>query len=44
MPMLLVNNPQGQGFQGQPQRQQTPSVPQVNQQVRPPTPYTFNQQ
>ena len=45
MPMLMVNNPQHQqGFQGQPQRQQTPLVPQVNQQVRPPTPQTFNQQ
>ena len=43
-PMLMVNNPQGQCFQGQPQSQQTPSVPQVNQQVRPPTPHTFNQQ
>ena len=38
-PTLMVNNPQyRQGFHGQPQRQQTPSVPQVNQQVRPPTP------
>ena len=40
----MVNNPRYQGFQGQPQRQQTPSVPQVSQQVRPPTPQTFNQQ
>ena len=43
-PMLTVSNSQGQGFQDQPKRQQTPSVPQVNQQVRPPTPHTFNQQ
>ena len=45
MLMLMVNNLQyQQGFQCQPQRQQTPLVPQVNQQVRPPTPQTFNQQ
>ena len=44
IPMLMINNPQYQGFQGQPQRQQTPLVPQVKQQIRSPTPQTFNQQ
>ena len=45
MPMLMVNNPQyRQNFQGQPQRQPTPPVPNVNQQVKPPTPQNFNQQ
>ena len=44
-PMLMVNNPQyRQSFQGQPQRQPTPLVPHVPQQVRPPTPQTVNQQ
>ena len=44
-PMLMVKNPQyRQSFQGQPQRQPTPLVPHVHQQVRPPTPQTFNQQ
>ena len=43
--MLMVNNLQyQQGLQGQPQRQPVPLVPQVNKQVRPPTPQTFNQQ
>ena len=41
-PTLMVNNLQG--LQGQPQRQPVPLVQQVNQQVRPPTPQTFNQQ
>ena len=41
----MVNNPQyQQGLQGQPQRQPVPLVQQVNQQVRPPTPQTVNQQ
>ena len=45
MPMLMVNNPQyRQNFQGQHQRQPTPPVPHVHQQVRPSTPPTFNQQ
>ena len=44
-PTLMVNNPQyRQSFQGQPRRQPTAPVPHVNQQVRPPTPQTFNQQ
>ena len=44
-PMLMVNNLQyQQGLQGQPQRQPDQLVQQVNQQVRPPTPQTFNQQ
>ena len=44
-PMLMVNNTQyQQGLQGQPKRQPVPPVQQVNQQVRPPTPQTFNQQ
>ena len=43
--MLMVNNLQyRQSFQGQPQRQPTPLTPHVHQQVRPPTPQTFNQQ
>ena len=33
-----------QGLQGQPKRQPVPPVQQVNQQVRPLTPQTFNQQ
>ena len=41
----MVNNLQyQQGFQDQAQRQPAPPVQQVNQQVRPPTPQTFNQQ
>ena len=44
MSTLMVNNTQyQQGFQGQLQRQPTPPLPQVNQQVRPLTPQTFNQ-
>ena len=44
-PMLMVNNLQyQQGLQGQSQRKPPPPVQQVNQQVRPPTPQTFNQQ
>ena len=44
-PTLMVNNLQyQQGPQGQPLRQPVPLVQQVNQQVRPPTPQTFNQQ
>ena len=44
-PLLMVNNPQyQQGLQGQLQRQLVPLVQQINQQVRPPTPQTFNQQ
>ena len=40
--MLMVNNQQG--LQGQHKRQPVPPVQQVTQQVRPPTPQTFNQQ
>ena len=44
-PTLMVNNLQDQqGLQGQPQRQPVPLVQHVNQQVRSPTPQTFNQQ
>ena len=44
-PMLMVNNLKyQQGLQGQPQKQRVPPVQQVNQQVRPPTPQTFNEQ
>ena len=43
--MLMVNNPQYQQyFQGQHQRQPTPPVPHVHQQVRPSTTQMFNQQ
>ena len=41
----MVNNlPYQQCLQGQPQRQLVPPVQQVEQQVRPSTPQTFNQQ
>ena len=41
----MVNNLQyQQGLQGQSHRQPAPLVQQVNQQVRLPTPQTFNQQ
>ena len=43
--MLMVNNLEyQQGLQGQPQKQPVPPVQQVNQQVRPPIPQTFNEQ